>query len=82
MSDKTIVTGVYGLATQESVGRQFAGVLRYVKDHPNIALHEFYGVTPCDEDGESFPSWKGDVDGILLAVGRPGPGHHRLGAPR
>lgn len=73
MSDKTIVTGVYGLATQESVGRQFAGVLRYVKDHPNIALHEFYGVTPCDEDEESFPPWKGDVDGILLAVGA-GPG--------
>jgi LacI family transcriptional regulator len=61
------------LATQESIGRQFAGVLRYVQDHPNIALHEFYDVTPGDEDEESLPPWKGDIEGILLAIGA-GPG--------
>lgn len=69
MSQKTLVVGVYGLATQESIGRRLSGVVQYVRDHPNIKLHEFYDVAPSDVDQQSAPPWRGDVDGILLAVG-------------
>jgi LacI family transcriptional regulator len=70
---KSLVVGVYGLANQESLGRHLSGVVQYAREHPNIALHEFYDVAPSDVDEQAAPPWRGDVDGILLAVGA-GPG--------
>ncbi len=43
--------------------------MHYIREHPKIALHEFYGVEPSDVDEKSAPPWQGKVDGILLAVG-------------
>jgi len=63
------VIGVCGLATEESIGRHLSGVMQFVREHPQIALHEFYGVAPSDVDEKSAPPWRGRVDGILLAVG-------------
>jgi len=73
LSQESIVIGVYGLATEESIGRHLSGVVRYVRKHPKIVLHEFYDVAPSDVDEKSSPPRQGNVDGVLLAVGT-GPG--------
>jgi len=73
LSEELTVIGVYGVATQESIGRHLSGVVQYVRKHPKFVLREFYGVSPSEVDENSSPPWKGNVDAVLLSIGT-GPG--------
>lgn len=61
--------GIYGDARQEVVSRRFSGVLRYCAEH-KINVRDFRRVNVVDDFHDIPPSWKRQVDGVILCIGR------------
>lgn len=69
MTSKPYTLGIYGDARQEVVSRRFSGVLRYCAEH-KINVRDFRRVNVVDDFHDIPPSWKRQVDGVILCIGR------------